>query len=256
MKGENDMLWNMRHLENSVRARHGNIVAERLHVPADSIAWKIEMGYYHACESIRVLKDAIYDSRVISQNDHESIAAAKAILLSATKSPDAPPLNVARYQAEAHMIAAAQSLHSTADIMASVVFWALNFPIQPKAPVEHKLNLYRVRKFLQGDVIYRSIVDAISEVLDLHQFQYLAAYVNTTKHRSLIEVQYTAHIDPKSNPRQGLKIKGFQYLDAQGNLNSYDGPWGEEFLFAEAQVVRNGILAIGNSLNRFYGITV
>ena len=48
---------------------------------AQSIAWKLDMGCYHACESLRVLKEAIYDSKVVSSDEHESIAGAVAISL-------------------------------------------------------------------------------------------------------------------------------------------------------------------------------
>ncbi len=245
------MRWEMKQLEDAVRLQHGDAVADSLHIPTESIAWKIDMGYYHACESVRVLKEAIYDSEVISENDHESIAGAKAIILSATGDPRATPLNAARFHAEAHTIAAAQSLHSTADIMASVVFWALNFPQRANAPDEHHLYLYKVRGHLQNEPNCTDIHDAIDALLNLHQFKYLTAYVNTTKHRSLVQVQYTAHLNPTDNPRQGLRIKAFQYRKGQDNIESYDELWAEDFLFSEAQHVRNGILTIGKALNAF-----
>ena len=248
---ERTMCWEVK-LEDAVRLQHGDAVADLLHTPAQSIAWKIKMGHYHACESVRVLKEAIYDSEAISENDHESIAAAKAIILSAGREPRATPLNAARFQAEAHTIAAAQSLHSTADIMASVVFWALNFPKCEKAPDLHRLNVYQVRDYLQNKPNYTDIHHAIDALLESDQFKYLTAYVNTTKHRSLVQVQYTAHVDPTDNPRQGLRIKAFEYCRAKDNIESYDELWAEDFLFSEAQHVRNGILTIGNALNAFY----
>lgn len=149
------MRWEMKKLEDAVRAQHGDAVADCWRIPTHSIARKIDMGYYHACESIRVLKEAIYDSEVISDNDHESIAAAKAIILSAAADPRATPLIGARFHAEAHMIAAAQSLHSTADIMAYVVYWALNCPRRTKAPHAHRLTLCGVRDYLQHQPIAR-----------------------------------------------------------------------------------------------------
>lgn len=101
------MRWEVKQLEDAVRLQHRDAVADSLHIAAQSIAWKIDMGYYHACESVRVLKEAIYGSEVISETDHVSIAAAKAIMLSAARDPRATPLNAARFHAEAHTIAAA-----------------------------------------------------------------------------------------------------------------------------------------------------
>ncbi|MFQ5731228.1 MAG: hypothetical protein ACE5KM_04640 [Planctomycetaceae bacterium] len=245
----------MKQLEDAVRACHGDVVAETLGVPTRSIGWKIEMGHYHACESVQILKRAIYDSDVIADNEHEAIAASKAILLSAVGHASAPPLNDARVRAEAHMIAAAQSLHSTADIMASVAYWALDFPCRTNPPREHRLNLYQVRKHLQYDPDCAEITNSITNFVDLHQFKYLTGYVNTTKHRSLVGVQYSAHTDPRDNPRQGLRIRAFQYRDGVGNIHSYDQIWGEDFLFSEAQLIRDGILTIGNSLNRYFANT-
>ena len=240
------MCSEVKQLEDTVRLEHGDAVADSLHIPTQSIVWKIDMGYYHACESIRVLKEAIYDSEVISENDHESIAAAKSIILSAAN-PCATPLNAARLHAEAHTIAAAQSLHSTADIMALVIFWALNFPKCAKAPDEHRLNLYQVRNHLQNEPNCTDIRDAINALLESDQFKYLNAYVNTTKHRSLVQVKYTAHLDPTDKPRQGLKIVAFEY-----NNKQFDERWAKDFLFSEAQHVRDGILFIGNTLNAFF----
>lgn len=248
---ERTMCWEVKQLEDAVRLEHCDAVADSLHIATQSIVWKIDMGYYHACESIRVLKEAIYDSKVISENEHEPIAAAKSIILSAVN-PCATPLNAARLHAEAHAIAAAQSLHSTVDIMASVVFWALNFQQCANAPALNRLNLYKIRDHLKNKPNCTDIREAIVALLDLCQFKYLTAYVNTTKHRSLVQVQYTAHIDPTDNPRQGLRIKEFKYRSARGNIESHDELWAEDFLFSEAQFVRNGVLTIGNALNAFY----
>lgn len=136
--------------------------------------------------------------------------------------------------------------------MASVVSWALNFPQRANAPDQRHLNLYRIREHLQNEPNCANIRDAIDALLDLYQFKYLIAYVNTTKHRSLVQVQYTAHVDPTDNPRQGLRIKAFEYRNAQGNKVSYDELWAEDFLFSEAQHICNGILKIGNALNAFH----
>jgi len=248
------MRWEIKALEDAVRTQHGDSVADSLHEATQSIAWKIDMGYYHACESDRILNEAIYESDVISADDHESIAAAKAIILSAARDSRATPLNVARFQAEAQMIAAAQSLHSTADIMASVVYWALNFPNQPGAPRDYRLNLYRVRDYLQKLPQFQTIAKAINALLTLHQFKYLCAYVNTTKHCSLVQAVYTAHLDPSDNPLQGIRIRPFQYRDAKGNNQLFDEFWGEQFLFQEAQHIREGICKIGNEINEYYAI--
>jgi hypothetical protein len=247
------MRWEIKTLEDAVRAQHGDSVADSLHEATQSIAWKIEMAHYHARESIRILKKAIYESDIISADDHESIAAAKAIILSAAHNSPTTLLNTARFQAEAQMIAAAQSLHSTADIMAFIVCWALNFPNQAGAPPgDNKLNLYRVRDYLQKIPQFQTITKAINALLTLHQFNYLCAYVNTTKHRSLVQAVYTAHVDPSDNPRQGIRIRSFQYRDAKGNNQSFDELWGEQFLFQEAQHIREGICTIGNELNKYY----
>lgn len=246
------MKWEMKQLEDAVRAVNGDHVANKLQVHTRSVDLKITMRNYHACESIRILKEAIYDSDVISDNVHEATAASKAIWLSATGHPSAPPLIYARVRAEAEMIAAAQSLHSTADIMASVVYWALDFPSSAKTLDEFQLNLFRVREHLQQDLVYTEITNAINDFFDLPQFKYLTAYVNTTKHRSLVEAPYTAQTDLRDKPRQGFRIKAFKYRKSKRNVQSYNRTWAEDFLLTDAEIVGNGILTIGNSLNDYY----
>jgi hypothetical protein len=115
------MKWELKQLEEAVRNAHGDSYGDGIHQPLQSFRWENDMAYLHACEAEHILKDAISATPGIGTDDSESIAACKAVLVSAAPGDDGRNLRAARFKAEAHIIASAQALHSLGDIMFHVV---------------------------------------------------------------------------------------------------------------------------------------
>ena len=242
------MSWNIRAFELAVRERHGNCIADALHEPLQAIFWKFQMSHFHACESLRILNEVIREFERIEEGEPDHIAAGRLILQAASKHPQAPNLSEARFQAEAHMIAASQALHSTADIMAHAVYWALNLPSLPEPPNLDTLNLGVMLRQLRRLQVAESVRVAMENVEDLSEFIYLNAYVNTTKHRSLVKANFTAHLDPNDNPQQGMLIKPFEHKGRQ-----FSEKWAKQFLFEEKKRVAEAVVNIGYAVDAYIG---
>lgn len=113
---------------------------------------------------------------------------------------------------EAHTMCLAQALHSLMDLLAQVV--------NDSILEEHKQRLD------EKDVRFTTVTDkldkintadskAISKAMDdlrnCHEFEYLNAFVNTIKHRSLVNIQLSIRHSAPNPPQVGLWFKQFSY---------------------------------------------
>lgn len=73
MENQTTSKWELSALENSLRLKHGNIYADMIHEPLQSFAWKSDIAYYHACESERVIKEALTSTNGILKNESSLI---------------------------------------------------------------------------------------------------------------------------------------------------------------------------------------
>jgi hypothetical protein len=109
-------------------------------------------------------------------------------------------------------------------------------------------------KMKLGDTIYvkdgTSIVGKgtiVSEYF-FDDVEYLNAYVNTTKHKSLISSNLSVSF--KADNRNGILINGFSYTDLYTSKHTYyDCKWSHDLLFKENHYILIKLISIGNSLN-------
>lgn len=241
------MKWKLKELEDAVRNAHGDQYADAIHEPLQSFAWKSDMAYFHACEAEQILKEAVTATPGINDHDRPSIATSKAVVFAAAPGEAGQHLRLAKFKAEAHIIASAQALHSLSDIVCHVVYWAYRLDTGPNAPEINRLNLHSTLRTLTTLRKYATTESLIRAVVDAPEFTYLAAYVNTTKHKSLVSSTMSASFIPED--RGGMRIKSFSYRDQVGNSHHFDSKWAYDFLFQENQSVRLKLVAVGNSLN-------
>ena len=244
------MKWQLNELEDAIRNTHGDQYADALHEPLQSFSWKSDMAYFHACEAEQILKDAIANTPGINDRDPMSIAMGKAVIFAASPGDAGQPLRLAQFEAEAHIIASAQALHSLCDIVCHVIYWAYQLDTVPTAPKADRLNLYSTLRTLKTLQQYATTVSLIQAVVDAPEFTYLTAYVNTTKHRSLVNSSISASFG--SEDRGGMRIKAFSYTDRKGNYLCFDRKWAYDFLFPENQSIRLKLVAVGKSLNNHF----
>lgn len=234
------MDWDRRKLFDLVRQRHGHSQAELLKPALISSVWKLFIAQYHADESKAILQRPIEHS-----TKEEYVEAAKLLFEQAAGTDKGREFALARFQAEANMIACAQSLHSLADIFSQVVYLSLNLDKNLNKPVpENKKYLFAVNKALSGLPRFSTLHRKINKLLKSNQFDYLGAYVNTTKHRSLIPADYSISFEKITEPMHGLKISGFEYKG-----NKYSSRWAKELLEDDLHFIRDCFANIGNEIN-------
>ena len=242
------MKWEIRVLEDAVRLVHGDLYADKIRDPLDSFAWKTDITYFHACESERVIKEALASTNGIKKEDPDYIAIVKAILFSASPDRANSHILAAQFMAEAHIIASAQALHSLFDIISSIIYWSFKLDTVPEPLSVKKLNLYSINKTLRKLPIFTVTANLIDSTISSSEFEYLNAYVNTTKHKSLISSNLSASF--KADNRNGMLINGFSYTDLYTSKHTYYScKWSYDFLFKENHSLLLKLISIGNSLN-------
>ena len=242
--------WEHSVLEDSIRLKLGDNYGNKIHVPLQSFAWKKAIANYHACESERVIKEALASTNVISKKDSSSTAITKAIFLAA--SPDNANQHIleAWFLAEAHTIASAQAMHSLCDILSVIVYWSLQLDTVRNSPQLNKLNLFSVNKPLKNLPQYSETSNLINIITSSPEFAYLAAYVNTTKHHSLVNSSLSVSFN--ADNKNGMHIKEFSYIDFSGNINNYSSKWTHDFLFVDNYALLQRLITVGNSLNDYF----
>lgn len=222
------MIWNPKIIE---KAFQGSQNAERLNEALNSFYIKNLMANYHTSESDRIIKELLASINEINKNDTSSMAVAKAILLAASNEKIREEVSLSQFKAEAHIIASAQSTHSLCDILANIIYFSLQLDSQPNSPPEQNLNLYSINRKLKNSTQYSTIQKLIDQIINSPEFLYLAAYTNTTKHKSLIPSSLSASFI--ADKKNGLRIKKFSYT-SKGNVSrEFDRKWSHDFLMVD-----------------------
>ncbi|HEC77451.1 MAG TPA: hypothetical protein ENI33_09410 [Thermoplasmatales archaeon] len=200
-----------------------NITYPRLYTI--SLLRKKELVDYHANLTTKVWKDLFKQHKTISFNSQEWINA--------------------EIVSEANAIAMAQSLHSMADIMSQVVYRIiLNSGLN-----EQNITFYKVKKKLEErsstDISLLPIKDAMEDLWRNNSFQYIASFVNTVKHRSIVDTKYTFELK-QGRYRQGIKFKKFNYKGTH-----YPEVWTDELVKNYKEEVLELIIKIGCTLNNY-----
>jgi hypothetical protein len=240
------MEWKIRTLEDAVRRVNGDRYADEIHDPLQSFKWKSDIAHYHACESERVIEETIASIDGVNKDVSGDFVVADAILCAGSSKA----IVAAQFKAEAHIIASAQALHSLCDILSGIVYWCFQLKSVPKSPPVNRLNLRAIYSTLCTLPKYSATAKLINAAISSNEFTYLSAYVNTTKHKSLVSSTLTASFE--ADYRNGMLIKGFSYTDQRGDMHQYDHKWSHDFLFPENDALKLKLVAVGNSLNDYF----
>ncbi|HNQ69005.1 MAG TPA: hypothetical protein PKN32_11545 [Bacteroidales bacterium] len=170
----------------------------------DAFYWKIYITDYHIEESVKV-----FNHHEGISPEEEYIEIVKDIFNYHSKSPNGLNYRIAVFKSEANLIAAAQSMHSLADICAHIIYRSLN-DLQNTIP-EKNIGIKSLIRELKKKSKYDKIVLAIKGLTDSNEFKYLEGYVNTAKHKSLIPTTHTVSFAHKEIVEQYLSINEFEY---------------------------------------------
>lgn len=181
----------------TVRKAHGDQYADAIHESLQSFAWKNQMANFHASEAEQILKEAVAATPGIDEHAIPAIAYSMAVIFAAATNEVGQNLRLAQFKAEAHIIASAQALHSLCDIVCHVVYWAYRLDTVSNAPKMNRLNLHSTLRTLDTLPQYATTASLIRSAVDAPEFTYLAAYVNTAKHKSLVRSYMSASFVPE-----------------------------------------------------------
>ena len=148
----------------------------------------------------------------------------------------------AAFTSTAETEAAAQALHSMADILAQIVNKAV---LKPSLP-EKQVYLSEVHQRLSAQGNGSRVVAKIAALQKSPAFDYLNAFVNTIKHRRLLDTEYRAEGGEGTRNEEGIRFKAFTY-------KGWDYPtvWASDILANYKKEIVNLICAVGNAVNKY-----
>lgn len=228
--------WETKKLLDTVEAQQGVTAAERLRGPLRSVGVRLWAVGYHFRESERVLEEVIPST--------DWWMAVKAITGASLR--DTGDYKEALAAAEAHVNAAAASLHTLGDIMAKVIWEAINLDplLGPEIPLR-KRYLATVIQKMKAKNIASSVTTIASALLLEPRWKQLCAFVNCSKHNSLIDMTHTVELIKKA--KHGLKIIPYDVWPSE---------WSTDFLIATHRVVEDHVVALGKEINNHLGVAV
>lgn len=235
------MKWDPRNLLKLARRLHDEQVLSDLHRSVSSVRWKLAVAEFHVAEALSAIPKSLPD---VPDKRRE---AAHLALLDMSGSDEAAPFSEAQFISEAHAIAAAQALHSVADIVSNVVYLGLGFGSRGKALPVDRRNLHTVRNAVDESGVAPRVAAALARLSASETFRYLRAYVNTTKHVRLIDRAFGVTVDGVQPERYGLTILPFQY-EFRGTVKTWPPKWLEDFLRESLSSVWASAVEIGEAL--------
>jgi hypothetical protein len=207
----------------------------------NSIPWKFALSRFHVAEFKRI------QGEVFSlPEDQRIFEAVGKLLMRAAGTPEGRSFAETCFRSEAHLIAYAQALHSTADIMAKVLCKSLH--LDALFGARERRYLHSVVDRMRSRPELDPIRAAAQTYLDSPEFRYLRAYVNTTKHQSLVPTGYVVAFDEE---RHDLKIGAF----SDGG-DTWPEKWAGDFIGPELEHLSRLFGEIGCKLNNHLGFSV
>lgn len=229
------MKWQPSELREKVKNRYGNSRDQLFEQAMSSFSWKLLIANYHADEYKKIIR------RLLGRYSGSREVKISKIILNIGSNELVEKNKIDLFKAEANLAAFAQTLHSMADILAHVIYYSLpedSF----NSIVEDRISLRYCLDKLNDLPQLSELKKEIESLINLTNFQYLNAYVNTVKHRRLISSNlYTSLINKKSF---GFKIMAFEYRNVPYNeKNSRD------FIQIDRKLIQDAYNNIGNQVS-------
>lgn len=116
-----------------------------------------------------------------------------------------------RKHVAANVLACVQSLHALADTLAYAVAYACGLNLGPAAIAERRISLGAVATALNNRAGFGNVASILLNVKSHPDFEYLAALVNHSKHRSIVEPRLHVDATAKEHTPYALRFRGFNY---------------------------------------------
>jgi hypothetical protein len=158
-------------------------------------------------------------------------------------------------EVEIYVESIASNLHSLADVFAQVINEIVLKPLLPNA--EHfsseKVDLHKIKTKLAGLTLepikkkyIDEIIDNVNNLSNSAEFLYVSGFVNTIKHRRLLNTAFHLKVDRGSLIDLGFKLDVFDYKE-----NHFPKTSCRSVVMDYRENLINHIFDIGNSINNY-----
>lgn len=143
---------------------------------------------------------------------------------------------------ESYVEAALQALHSMADIMAQLI----NVTVLNSHLDESDVSLGAVTNPRNPNIDGSNVANAVENLKQSSDFLYVQAFVNTIKHRRLLDTEYRMELSAGTGLDHGIRFLAFTY---KGHPKS--AMWLSEIVNQTIPSVIDSLNDIGTSLNDY-----
>ena len=219
--------WRLVELRAAILERFPETSADVLQI-VDSIDRSSLLFRYHAMTARDALKDFV---------DSQDAAGQKNVQLALGVSENQGEYFFAKLVQEAHLLGAIHAVRGMLDIFGQL---ANHLLLSGYIPV-HLCTIHKVHAKLAPT----NFKDALGSLLSSREFKYLSGFINTTKHRRLVQHAFTVSFEEN---RAEIKVGAFSFDGA-----SFAQRWGVELL-EDAHNLHNSLVACGRALNTQLGL--
>ncbi|MEF2484827.1 hypothetical protein V4D09_16235 [Vibrio mimicus] len=219
----------------------GSVDDDFLARASESIQKKFRLVNYHSDKS----KTSLYNS--ITDNDWKAVNLASAYFgsMATWSSLSEEEINNAVknvFESEAHIESFASQLHSIADNLSVLVYWAIPY-VQNKIGDQSKVSIYKVRDSLESH--HEALRKEIVHLTEMYEYQYLVAFTNLGKHQSLVDRSFVCNFETDEEHPHQVVFKSFVY-----KKNTYDSIKAFEFTDNYGRKIKEQYLRIGATLEQ------
>ncbi|TVY01480.1 hypothetical protein [Paenibacillus cremeus] len=155
---------------------------------------------------------------------------------------NSPAARRPEFETESNFIASLQAIHPIADIMGQII----NGAVLNNLMAIHQVSLQRIKTALEADTRYINILTAVNDLIESQEYKFLDGFVNTIKHRKLIETLHHGEFGPNTEQRNGLKTEEFSFRQ-----NTFAPMWIDDVIDNYIGEVIDKTMTIGNAINDY-----
>lgn len=191
----------------------------------NTLAWKFACASYHNKRGEKVWDDLYQESKKTGISINWS----------------SREWGEAMLKSEAEAVACAHVVNTMVDVFLQIINSSL---LQNRFP-ESKVKISKIKKELEKHKGMSEILSKLKSLENSDEFKYIRAFDNTLKHRRLIDLGYTVHINTEE-ARKGIKFRDFEY-----NGNVYSTTWAQDITEKYRKTIIDYIWEIGNAMNEY-----
>tara|TARA_R110000744_G_scaffold31996_1_gene74980 strand:+ start:770 stop:1423 length:654 start_codon:yes stop_codon:yes gene_type:complete len=169
--------WNFKSLKSRIQEQVSDTEYKRLDQYMNAFDWKGKAVGFHLNEAhvcFEKFRDCSLDNYITLMNK-------------LVNNVPFPEFHSAKAHREVSVVSAAMMVHSLPETLAQILVICLQLPAEDI----HKISVYSVRKSMKQSKIKEKFINLI----DSDEYRYINAFVNTSKHISLVKPMYSFAFD-------------------------------------------------------------